>query len=502
VTLKAWVTLVACVAQAMLGVLALRAKGPLARPLTAMSACLFAWSFGAFTFEVTGQPAWRLLDVAVSPFTPAVGLHFALAFVGRRRSLRGVLALAYAFFAVLALGSVIGFGWPRFPLAAGAVAWTVLFLVGVVAAGALTLWLLVDYHRRCATSEEGARTRLLLLALPLAAAFGTTDLVHLLTPAVPELSPVGTLSCAVLMTVVTRRLHLFEREPGAGTVVHAAIFGAIAVAAYVLVSRALAAHLAMMVVAIATLTLVLVAVLRELAGVSAARRQRHAQLALLGRFSAQMAHDLKNPLAAMKGATQFLAEEREQGRSLDEHAEFIELIGEQVDRLHRIVDEYERMGRVQPVLRPLDAAALVREVTALQPFAGDGIEVQVLADDSLPVVADRDLLGRALENLLRNAAEAMENGGKLTVRARKTNLPEAAGGVEISVEDSGAGMDARASERAFDDFFTTKPTGSGLGLAFVQRVSDAHGGSVSLSSKVGCGTVVTLRLPSSQREML
>ena len=89
------------------------------------------------------------------------------------------------------------------------------------------------------------------------------------------------------------------------------------------------------------------------------------------------------------------------------------------------------------------------------------------------------------------------DGGKLTVRARKTNLPEAAGGVEISVEDSGAGMDARASERAFDDFFTTKPSGSGLGLPFVQRVTDAHGGSVSLSSRVGCGTVVTLRLPAT-----
>jgi two-component system sensor histidine kinase HydH len=84
----------------------------------------------------------------------------------------------------------------------------------------------------------------------------------------------------------------------------------------------------------------------------------------------------------------------------------------------------------------------------------------------------------------------MPEGGLVTVRTTASD-----GALLLSVEDEGAGMDARTRERAFDDFFTTKATGSGLGLPFVRRVAEAHGGSASLAARSGRGTVVTLRLP-------
>ncbi len=93
---------------------------------------------------------------------------------------------------------------------------------------------------------------------------------------------------------------------------------------------------------------------------------------------------------------------------------------------------------------------------------------------------------------MRNALEAMPRGGVLTVRTRTEDS-----GVVLSVEDTGEGMNARTRERAFDDFYTTKTTGSGLGLAFVRRVVEAHGGRVTLTSHEGRGTTVTLRLPVS-----
>jgi signal transduction histidine kinase len=89
----------------------------------------------------------------------------------------------------------------------------------------------------------------------------------------------------------------------------------------------------------------------------------------------------------------------------------------------------------------------------------------------------------------------MPKGGALTVRTERAN-GSSDGGVVISVADAGEGMDARHAERAFDDFYTTKPHGSGLGLAFVRRVALAHGGDVSLESRVGAGTVVRLRVSS------
>jgi signal transduction histidine kinase len=139
---------------------------------------------------------------------------------------------------------------------------------------------------------------------------------------------------------------------------------------------------------------------------------------------------------------------------------------------------------------------LVVDVLSLQAFAGyANVKLErALAPELPPCSGDYDLLANALENLVRNAYEAMPQGGTLTVRTQREE-PEGTG-VVLSVEDTGEGMDARARERAFDEFFTTKASGSGLGLAFVRRVVEAHGGEVALTSREGRGTIVRLRLPA------
>ena len=247
-----------------------------------------------------------------------------------------------------------------------------------------------------------------------------------------------------------------------------------------------------------TVTIVLGAAVREVATSLATQRERVERLAVLGRFSSQMAHDIKNPLATIKGALQFLQEERERGNSLDDQHEFLELMREQVDRLHRVVEDYERIGRVLPLRRPVDVNQVVRSVMALEPYAAtEGISIRTELSGDLPECAlDSDLVSGALQNVIRNAFEAMPDGGTLVVRTERAP-GEAEGGVIISVEDAGGGMDARHAERAFDDFYTTKATGSGLGLAFVRRVAQAHGGDATLSSRVGIGTVVRMRLSAS-----
>jgi signal transduction histidine kinase len=236
---------------------------------------------------------------------------------------------------------------------------------------------------------------------------------------------------------------------------------------------------------------------RELASSLAVQRERVDRLAVLGRFSSQMAHDIKNPLGTLKGALQFLQEEHACGEPLDKHHEFLGVMLEQVDRMHRVVDDYQRIGRVEPMRRSVDVNDVVRSVVALEPFAAaEGVSLRAeLADDLPRCDLDSDLVSAALENMIRNALEAMPKGGRLTVRTERAN-GSAEGGVVISVTDAGEGMDARQAERAFDDFYTTKPQGSGLGLAFVRRVAQAHGGDVSLTSRVGAGTIVRLRVSS------
>ena len=492
-----WPALLACVAQAMLAVLALRAPDPLGAPLALFGADLFVWNFADLAYKVSGLPIWHVLDITASPLTPVLGLHFVLLFVGRRRELGRALLLVYALFGALSLSSAVALFTPDHRPLLGTQAWSALFLTGTLVVIAFGAGLLVHYHRSTSNEDERVRVRLLLLALPLAAVFGATDLVQNLVPAVPDLASLGAAACALLMMIVTLRGRLLGRDLTSGIALTAAVLGATAVVAYLLVFRLFAASAAPLVVATATLSFAVIAATRQLAASAAARRARLSEMALMGRFSAQMAHDLKNPLAALKGAAQFLQEEQRQGRSLADQAEFFEIIVDQADRLERLISTYQRAGSLQPELARVDVGALVRDLVALQAFASPGTAVSVTFGDDLPsCAADRDLLARALENLMKNAFEAMPEGGALAVSVESpSEIPRR---VIIRIADTGTGMDARTRERVFDDFYTTKATGSGLGLPLVKRVIEAHGGDVTLVSEVGRGSVFTLRLPAFQ----
>jgi two-component system, NtrC family, sensor histidine kinase HydH len=227
----------------------------------------------------------------------------------------------------------------------------------------------------------------------------------------------------------------------------------------------------------------------------AAHRERLAYHARLGRFSAQMAHDLKNPLAAVKGAAQLLLRGQERGQPLPDAGEYLRLIVDQIDRVSLVISDYQRLGRVDPALETISLNELVRSVLALQPLAAPaGVRVNAELGEALPpCLADPALIARVVENLVRNAFEAMPQGGTVTVRTG--SLPSSQ--VWVSVEDTGVGMDARLREQVFDEFFTTKSQGSGLGLALVKRVADAHGGEVQLQSDEGRGTTIRVLLRSA-----
>ncbi|MFW5921360.1 MAG: ATP-binding protein, partial [Polyangiales bacterium] len=117
------------------------------------------------------------------------------------------------------------------------------------------------------------------------------------------------------------------------------------------------------------------------------------------------------------------------------------------------------------------------------------------------VFGDPDLVERAFANLAENAFEAMPNGGALTVRARDARI-EGLPALELSVEDTGEGMDTLVRQRARDPFFTTRQSGTGLGLAIVERVVRAHGGQVQLGENDEGGTTVTLLIPRDRRSTL
>jgi signal transduction histidine kinase len=128
-------------------------------------------------------------------------------------------------------------------------------------------------------------------------------------------------------------------------------------------------------------------------------------------------------------------------------------------------------------------------------LAAQSIRAEAEVPDDQLVTADRDMLRRALLNLLLNAVDAMPDGGTVSIRARQSPA-----GAVIEVADSGLGLSQTARRRAFEPFYTTKPGGTGLGLAIVYRIAEAHGGEVRAANRPDSGAVFTLRIPSPAQE--
>ena len=212
-------------------------------------------------------------------------------------------------------------------------------------------------------------------------------------------------------------------------------------------------------------------------------------------MATEVAHELKNPLAGLRLYARHL-EQRLARRGEAEDVELAGKIAATVDHLGGVVAELGAFGRPPELQRaPVALAALLDEcldlAQARQP--GAGIEVVRAYDAACPAArADARELRKALLNLLVNAREALVAGGRLTVA---TAWAPDTRTLTVRVEDDGVGMSEETLARAFDLFFTTKPEGTGLGMAIARSVVERHGGALAVQSRAGQGTRVVIRLP-------
>ena len=390
-----------------------RGASPIAPLLALLFLDAFGWNFAELAHSLAGGREWRIIDRAFSSFLPAIALHVVIVFVGRGKALRNVVRLAYATSLVLALVA----------MDVESTVWWVSLLIGGNLAVAFAAWLLA-VHRRRSDGAERSRTELILVALVVAALTSSTNLWFdevSVTKAIPPLGNVGTLVAMVLFAIATLRLRLIDRAVPPVLFAYSLAVAAVGVTADLLAVHWLERQTALGVLAAITLGVIGLAVVRELGGAAAVARERVRRLAMLGRFSEQLAHDIRNPLAALKGAVQFLATERAQGRPLEPHGEFLDLMAEQVERLQRVVGDYQRIAKVEPMLAPTSLNDVVREVLGMQRFAVvPGVTLRAdLATDLPSASMDKDLVATTLENVLRTAYEAMPSGGTVTVRTER-----------------------------------------------------------------------------------
>ncbi len=224
--------------------------------------------------------------------------------------------------------------------------------------------------------------------------------------------------------------------------------------------------------------------------------QARARLAALGRMAAGLAHEIRNPLGAIKGAAQLLAETAAEEPA---SSEFVGIIVEEVERLDRVVRsvlDYARPAAVEP--KSIQINAIVERTLALLSSSAEfHIELRSELDRENPWVrADAEQLQQVLLNLVRNAAEAMGGAGRVTIltRQRADRLSKV---VELEVRDTGPGLPEHAQRSLFEPFFTTKPNGTGLGLAITERIVQGMGGRIEAQSLALGGAVFRVTLPAA-----
>jgi len=224
-----------------------------------------------------------------------------------------------------------------------------------------------------------------------------------------------------------------------------------------------------------------------------ARMQQADRLASLGRLSANIAHEIRNPLASMTGAIEALTSHADPG----EREKLTAIVLRESARLNRIIGDFLAYARPSPLAAErTDIADVLEEVLTLLEHRPLPAEIKLVRafEGPLEAAVDANALRQALWNLCLNALDAMAAGGELTVGAIAEGTTLA-----ICVTDTGSGIPGGDLGHIFEPFFSTKPKGSGLGLALVHRVVRDHGGDIDVRTSPGMGTTFTLTLPRAAR---
>ena len=228
----------------------------------------------------------------------------------------------------------------------------------------------------------------------------------------------------------------------------------------------------------------------------ARREERHREemahqerMAHLGEMGAVLAHEIRNPLAGIKGYSQLLQEQVQESQ----HAAYLELIVTETLRLEELVSAlmaYSRQEQAPP--EPVDLSTLLGHCLAI--ILPEADACRVIPHSTLPegivVSGNRNSLEQVILNIFKNALQAMPDGGQLTIEAYRS--PKT---VVVTIADTGPGIRPEDRERIFEPFHTTKPRGTGLGLAVCRKIVAEHGGTITVGGEPGTGANFTITLP-------
>lgn len=220
------------------------------------------------------------------------------------------------------------------------------------------------------------------------------------------------------------------------------------------------------------------------------------RLSTIGELAAVLAHEIRNPLGSIQGTAEILKDDFRPG---DKKYEFLGILIKESGRLNRVVEDFLRLARPQPVnLGTCDVMEELHNVFTLVSAEAKKRNVQLeLKPAKLPLIeGDPEKLRQAFWNIILNGLQATPPGGAVSVlvSCKEPENGDACEWIEIRFTDTGKGIPAGLIESILEPFFTTKPDGTGLGLAITRKIIESHGGTISVESEVDHGTSITVRL--------
>ncbi len=219
--------------------------------------------------------------------------------------------------------------------------------------------------------------------------------------------------------------------------------------------------------------------------------RRADRLSALGQLSAGLAHEIKNPLASMKGSLEILSSDFPPGH---DKREFLEILDKEIGRLNNVLSEFLQFARTpRPDRRPCNLREVIDSIRVLcsQEASRHGVGIEVSYQEDLPdLELDQAQIQQALLNIVLNGIQAMPGGGRLSIRAEASS-----GGAQIWIRDEGSGIPVEDQSRIFDPFFTTKERGTGLGMSIAHKLVQGHGGDIRVVDGERQGSTFLIVLP-------
>ncbi len=223
------------------------------------------------------------------------------------------------------------------------------------------------------------------------------------------------------------------------------------------------------------------------------------RLSTIGELAAVLAHEIRNPLGSIQGTAEILKDDFQPS---DKKYEFLEIMVKESKRLNKVVEDFLRLARPQPiVMGSCDLAEELHNVISL--LSAEARKRNIALEcrvDSMPAIAgDPEKLRQAFLNIVLNGLQASAQGGMVTITVRREESESGDNAwVELIFTDTGPGIPAEAADKIFEPFFTTKQGGTGLGLVITRKIIEGHGGSITVQNAPGKGAACRIRLPAKK----